>query len=357
MTDIRTQKNCEKPVCECRDTSNDGDEFDGRTYLHIRTHTADDGTEPLPAGLPGWLSPDITIIKPDATRGSEAVAGQVNQVEVVVNNRGGIDAINAYVDIFVADPSTASTPSTVQAIGGAFVNVYGYGSAIVTVPWVPTALDEGHRCLIARVSLIIPGDTYRNGNAFEVIQDRHVAQRNIHVAAFGTANQMRYMFFIVNPFTAALTGARRQTGTAIEAVTPGAMRRFVVTAREVRDPEELRHVAGAMNCGLAQFADRPLKSVSVALNERIHEIPTTERPRFTHEQVLAVPRLAEQPIVRLGRPVREVGVELAVGGVVHAVLQIERGAGYRRGDLHAVHVTQADERGSVCGGLTVIVRD
>ncbi len=42
-------------------------EFDGKTFLYIRTNPADDGTEPLPSGLPCWISPDITIIQPVST--------------------------------------------------------------------------------------------------------------------------------------------------------------------------------------------------------------------------------------------------------------------------------------------------
>src|SRR5574341_499974 len=157
-------------------------EYERRTYLYIRDHPLDNGTEPLPAGLPCWVSPDITVIKPDGTRGLEAVANQVNQVEVTVNNSGGINAVNAYVDVFFGNSATGFTPATAVFIGGNYLTIPSYGKQPITFSWMPAASYTGHGCLLARVSLIIPADTYVDPNVFNVPGDRHVSQRNIEVS-------------------------------------------------------------------------------------------------------------------------------------------------------------------------------
>ena len=75
-----------------------GKDFEGRTYLLIRDHILDDGSEPLPASLTACHSPDIVVVKPDGTRGGEAVAERENHVEVTVTNLGGMDANSLVVD-------------------------------------------------------------------------------------------------------------------------------------------------------------------------------------------------------------------------------------------------------------------
>src|SRR6185295_14815785 len=97
--------------------------FDGRTHLFIRTHPADPGVEPLPAGLDFWVSPDIVVVPPGGSPGDEAVAGVVNEVRVTVRNRGGLEAIDAYVDAYVNDPSTVMTPTTSIQVGSGFLTV------------------------------------------------------------------------------------------------------------------------------------------------------------------------------------------------------------------------------------------
>ena len=171
-------------------------EFDGVTRLFIRTNPADDGSVPLAAGLQFWTSPDILIVKPGGAVGGEAVAMQPNQVRVTVWNGGGIPAVDAYVDAFVADPSTVITPATARLIGGDYVTVQGYNSHTLDLPWTPEAADAGHRCLIARVSLIAPPDTYTNPAIFDVVGDRHVAQRNIQVVSVAAGKSAAFRFLI-----------------------------------------------------------------------------------------------------------------------------------------------------------------
>ena len=142
--------------------------FEGRTYLYIRDHPLDDGSEPLAPGLAWYLSPDITVVKPDGTSGGEATANALNTVQVTDTNAGGIAALDAYVDAFISNPNTSFTPAGADSVGGAFLTIPGYGSATVGLPWTPTSSQAGHRCFAARVSLIIPSDTYADGTVFNV---------------------------------------------------------------------------------------------------------------------------------------------------------------------------------------------
>lgn len=181
--------------CECRE----GDEFEGRTYLYIRTHPEDQGVEPRPANMCCVVSPDITIIQPDGTKGNEAIAGKVNHIEVVVTNKGGIDANDAYVEVFFGGPSTGFVATLAQKIGSVYVTIQGYSTSTARIPWVPLESDSGHLCLTARVSLVAPPDTYRDPSLFDIYNDRHLAQRNCHVVDLGGEKNFSFEFNLINP--------------------------------------------------------------------------------------------------------------------------------------------------------------
>jgi hypothetical protein len=292
--------------------------FEGRTYLYIRDHPADDGTEPLPSTLPFWLSPDIIVIKPGGIAGGEAIANQLNQVQVIVTNAGGITATDAYVDAFVADPSTAFTPATATLIGGAFLTISGYNTASISFPWTPSPAEAGHRCLLARVNLTIPPDTYVNGAVFDVVGDRHVAQRNIHVVAF--APMMRLLsfgFHLVNPLAED--------------------REFLVLATEVRIGRNIDVVRAALGCDLAQFGETPLADIRLAVGEAI-------KPRDISEYE---PDREAAPVGVLARPANiertaRAGLRMGPNDIRSAVVTVGRNPDTRAGDIHIVQVAQVD---------------
>lgn len=175
-------------------------EFDGKTYLYIKTNPLDDGSEPLPSGLEFWISPHITIIKPDNTRGGEAIAGQINTVEVIVTNKGGIDAVNSYLEVYVADPSTSFTPNSCKKILSEYITVPHYYTATVANQWIPSLNEGGHKCILARVCSTIPPDCFKDWNSFDVVGDRHQAQRNIFVVSFPEGeSSLSFGFQVVNP--------------------------------------------------------------------------------------------------------------------------------------------------------------
>ena len=306
----------------------DGKDFEGRTYLYIRTHPADMGDEPLPGGLPGWISPDITIIKPDGARGTEAVTGQVNQVEVIVRNLGGITATDAYLEVYVADPSTAFTPTTATPIGSTFITVPGYSAATVALPWTPLASEAGHRCLLARVCLTIPPDCYVNSTIFDVIGDRHVAQRNISVVALAQNMQrLSFGFLITNPF-----------GEAAEFRIQGTELRITQRAMQI--------VRGALGCGFVQFGQTPLQEIGLTIAD------TPREGRYWSAMPVGPLRKAAED---LGRA--RASVKLEPGEARYAVLTVGRNPETRPGDVHVVQIAQIDSRTrQPVGGLWLVVQ-
>lgn len=308
------------------DDHNKDERFEGRTFLLIRTHPLDDGTEPLAAGLPFWTSPDLTIVKPDGTRGGEAVAGSTNQVEVTVTNKGGIPAVDAYVDAFVADPSTSFTPATATPIGGAFLTVQGYSVTSVSFPWVPAASAAGHRCLLARVSLVVPPDTYLNGAVFDVVGDRHVAQRNIHVVSLvGAQKSMSFSFALVNPL--------------------GKDAEFAIQAREVKLGRGAAVVRAALGCAFAPAAAAPLAAVGFAIDDQREDAQAEVRDRASALGVLRRPQ-------KVGRS-RRGRVALAADETRTAVVTLTRGDGTDAG-VNLVEVRQTTADGVVVGGLWLV---
>ena len=222
--------------------------FDPRTYLYIRTHPSDDGTEPLTAGWPFWISPDIIITPNGGMPGDVAMPGVNNQVSVTVTNKGGIDAIDAYVDVFLANPSTAFTPATATPLGDGFLTIPGYNTATITINWLPGPADSGHRCLLARVSLLTTGDTYVNPAVFDVVGDRHVAQRNIHVVEMTGQQAMTFGFMIVNPFDQATD--------------------FQIQLEELKAEGQLMaQVRQVLRCSFAQFDNQPLGAVTLGFGD------------------------------------------------------------------------------------------
>lgn len=304
--------------------------FDGQTRLYIRTHPADDGTEPLPSTLPSYVSPDITVRRPGGLPGSEAVAGTVNQVEVIVTNGGGIDAVDAYVDAFVADPSTAFTPTTATPIGGGFLTIPGYSTAMHAFPWTPTV--TGHRCLLARVRLILPPDSYSNGSIFDVIGDRHVAQRNIHVVALAPLQKtLSFGFHLVNPLERA--------------------REFVVQTTELRIGRNLAVVREAIGGHFGQFGETPLEDIRLTIGEVVrHEGMDT-----AHEPT-SVRRVGVLEGARVGERVARQEVRLGDQEARHAIVTVSRNPDTRPGDLHVVQVAQLDRQTRrLVGGLWLVV--
>jgi hypothetical protein len=303
-------------------------EFDAKTFIYIRTNPADDGSEPLSAGLQHWLSPDITIIRPGGIRGSEGAVNELEQVEVTVTNGGGIDAVDAYVEAFVADPSTGFTPATAKPVGSGFLSISNHTQATISFPWTPTSTDAGHRCLLARVCLSFPPDCFTNPAVFDVVGDRHVAQRNINVAQIAGA-QLSFGFIVVN--------------------TLGRDATFLLQAKEIRVGQKADMARKALGCMYAQFSATRLQRIGLELGEVILH---TEREDMKQAFQTGVLRRRMQ----LGKR-KSTQLKMQKGELRHAVLTIPHNPDIRRGDLNIVQVEQIDiETKKTVGGLWLIVQ-
>lgn len=316
----------------------DGETFEGRTFLLIRDHIQDNGAEPLSSALPAWLSPDIVVRKPDGSLGGEAEAGIVNQVEVTVHNRGGIQAIGTYVDAFFASSATTFSPAAATPIGGIYIDVPGYGMKTAVLPWTPPASVAGHGCILARASLIIPPDTYANPAVFDMRGDRHIAQRNIEVLAFEEdGDSLAFTFHVVNP-------EPRQVDARLE-------------VRELREPAERQAVVGALNCQTAAFAPEPLEIFSIAMGARRY-VPDAQG---TLQEVRDLDPLTQRiPAARsklTQQETRSLACPLLPGEICEAAMTAAKNPGGIPGLLHPLEIRQLDEKGNIMGGISLVLRN
>lgn len=301
-------------------------EFDGRTFVLIRDTGSDDGSAPLPPGVPFWISPDIVVTPPGGSPGGPAQAGAVNDLRVSVTNRGGITAYNAQLEVFLADPSTAFTPATADLLASTYVTLPGYNVTDVSLPWSPTASQAGHRCLLARVSSVLTGDAVANPAVFDVPGDRHVAQRNIAVVAMAEAQKTGFHFLVTNPL--------------------GDRAAFFLRAGAPRLSRRLEALARGSLCGLAQFG-RARVGVKLTANAQA----PAEDLRFD------LP-LGTSPLDRrLGQDGGRLGggreVVIAPDEAIHCSLAFSAPQGARAGDVHLVEVVQNDSDDRAVGGLWI----
>jgi hypothetical protein len=161
-------------------------------YLLIRAFPGDTGVRQPPVPV-FWESPDIRVYPGDVRDPSTATAtlnptvGELHTIFVHVWNLGRLPAVGVQVRVWWANPSftfDAASPEPPHFIGGASVNLGDKSRAdchalIRVGTWTPVEENGGHECLLARATSIAdpaPGD-------FAASTDRHVAQRNLMLAA------------------------------------------------------------------------------------------------------------------------------------------------------------------------------
>jgi hypothetical protein len=162
----------------------------------MRANAGDQGARPVVG--PFWESPDILLladtdpavappVPPDL--GQTAVAGRPTTLYAHVWNFGLSAAPNVVVEFFWCDPALGIGPASANRIGFTRVALGARGSgrshAVVKcpTPWFPTFVNGGHECLLVRI-----WDETSDGLGtppWDAALNRHVAQRNIHVAAAG----------------------------------------------------------------------------------------------------------------------------------------------------------------------------
>jgi hypothetical protein len=162
-------------------------------YLVVRAFGGDRGARPL--SVPFWESPDI-FVAPNlsaetapalpTTRGGLAQASAPNTLWAHVWNLGRAPVFNARVEFYWFDPTLGLSAGSANLIGVAYVDLgertSGRAHTIVkcTATWVPAFLNGGHECLVVRC--FEPMTDPLGPEPWATWGDRHVAQRNIHVA-------------------------------------------------------------------------------------------------------------------------------------------------------------------------------
>ena len=162
-------------------------------YLVIRAFGGDHGARPVTVTF--WESPDIFVVPnlaaeaaPPAppTRGGLAQAGVPNTLWAHVWNLGRAPVFNARVEFYWFDPTLGFSAGSANLIGVAHVDLgdrtSGRAHTIVKCPttWVPAFVNGGHECLVVRC--FDPLTDPLGPNPWTGRDDRHVGQRNIHVA-------------------------------------------------------------------------------------------------------------------------------------------------------------------------------
>jgi hypothetical protein len=161
-------------------------------YLVVRANAGDRGARPL--SVPFWESPDIFIAPdidahsaPDSptTYAGLAKADVPNTLWAHVWNLGHAPVYNARVEFYWFDPTLGFSESAANLIGVAHVDLgnrsSGKAHAFVKCPnsWVPKFVNGGHECLMVRC--FEPLTDALGPNPFDASDNRHIAQRNIHV--------------------------------------------------------------------------------------------------------------------------------------------------------------------------------
>ena len=165
-------------------------------YLLIRSLVGDRGDRPI--NVPFWESPDIWTytgapsVAPaiPSNHGGVVKAGVPSTVYAHVWNLGRAPIAGVKVEFYWFNPSLGFSTANANLIGMARVDLGPRSSPmchqLVKCPaaWVPSVVNNGHECLVARASAI--GDYIDPAHQWDSWADRHVAQRNIHVATAQT---------------------------------------------------------------------------------------------------------------------------------------------------------------------------
>jgi len=159
-------------------------------YLLVRSMVGDRGSRPYNAVF--WESPDIWTASggPDtspeipATIGGNVKAGEPNTLYAHVWNLGNAPVGGVRVEFYWFNPSMAIDGTHANLIGLSYVDLGPKTSpdchklVKCSKPWIPIFENNGHECLVVRVSSV--GDPI-GAAEWSPYENRHVAQRNISV--------------------------------------------------------------------------------------------------------------------------------------------------------------------------------
>ena len=165
-------------------------------FLFMRANPGDVGTRPVVG--PFWESPDVYILAgvhpamaPEVppTLGQTALANADNTVYAHVWNFGRAAAREVIVEFFWCNPALGIGPGSAVRIGEGWCSLGARGSGNAhqvvrcPVPWSATYVNGGHECLLVR-TWDIASDPLGTPE-WDASLNRHIGQRNIHVATAG----------------------------------------------------------------------------------------------------------------------------------------------------------------------------
>lgn len=157
------------------------------TFLFIGTFSGDDGIRPLPLNMVYWQSPDIEIYKDGRVIASNNInQGETYQIVVTVTNNGDMNCPNFNLELFVTNPSLGFNLTNATLLGIKRGSVNRHSQTNISFDIVATGMFVGHRCLFARVISTSSNELPLTADGLDAINDRHVAQQNIHVVQQGS---------------------------------------------------------------------------------------------------------------------------------------------------------------------------
>lgn len=180
----------ESPVKERRPLR----DFKDSSYLYIRSYDGDNGSRPG-ANVAYWRSPDLNVSPASSLNSytTELNVGTLYNIKCLVHNRGDLMVPSAKVEFYLVTPSLGFDTRFAKKLGLASTWVDCYGSAEVNIQYLIPPSDAGHRCLFARVFSFSPLDIPVHDTILNPIQDRHIGQKNLNIAAQSSQMQINIM--------------------------------------------------------------------------------------------------------------------------------------------------------------------
>lgn len=163
------------------------EDFKDSSYLYIRSYDGDNGDRPG-ANVAYWRSPDV-VVSPVSSLNSyttELNAGTLYNIKCLVHNKGDLNVPSAKVEFYLVTPSLGFDTRYGKKLGIASTWVNCYSSSEVNIRYLVEPSDAGHKCLFARVFSFSPLDIPLHDTLLNPIQDRHIGQKNLNIAAQST---------------------------------------------------------------------------------------------------------------------------------------------------------------------------
>lgn len=223
---------------------NHGDQPFG-PHLVCRAFQGDTGGRPLDPNTIFYESPDIWVVAPDGT--DVPAVGVVNQAQVRVWNFGSAASYGTTVELFWCDPSIGVHLAAATPIGVQTTTIQPGSHKILTFPWIPVFVNNGHECLVAQVYDPVSDNL---AAPFNPVADRHVAQKNLNLIPLAAGRQIDVHFFAANP-----TKRTQISQIEVEPIVGDALRRLA----DARGLGHVREVDGAEST-IASIESQPVRS-------------------------------------------------------------------------------------------------